>query len=148
MEILELDADAAMEEIRWIRWLLMQFSPESEKKVNSGELDTLILETIQSPQTLVCMASDGSPHGPAALYVATFKPTLLHKVLYIDSVVVSMSYRGNRVLEHYLFPHMKDLARRNFCSVIELTSSNVHVQKLYQQIGFIGGLTTNFRFYV
>lgn len=148
MEILELSADQAMEEIRWIKWLLMQFSPEWRDKVTSGELDALVIESIQSQQNIVCMATDHSPHGPAAMYMATVMPAMLVKVLYVHSVVVAMSYRGIRLLENHLIPHMKELAQKHGCTQINLTSSKINAQKIYRRSGFNDKATTHFRLYV
>lgn len=148
MEILELSADEAKEEIRWIKWLLMQFSPEWREKITSGELDALVIETIQSPQTIVCMATDRGPSGPAGMYVATVMPVMFVKRLYVDAAVVSMNYRGSRLLENHLIPHMKELAQKHGCTQIDLTSSKINAQKIYKRTGFNERATTHFRLYV
>lgn len=135
-----LDSDAKER----IMYLLAQFSEKHSQLIKHGELDVLYEETANSPNTYICVGIDQDSWRDAGMYVATVKPALLSKNLYIDAVVVDESFRGQGVLKFWLVPHMIRLAKRLGCARVELTSSRPAAQKAYALNGFLSQ-TTAFR---
>lgn len=116
MKVSEFYHSVDPENLRWLKYLLKQFSPEIKSKVIAGDLDQLILETIESPQTIVCIASGDTSYGAAALYLATVEPIFFERVLIINLLVIDISFRDSTTIEKDLSSHMEALAAANDCS--------------------------------
>lgn len=124
--------------------LLKEFSSEAEKKIAAGELGELFFETLYSLNNEICvMWADKEAIG---LYVGTIKSTFLHRVLYVDTVLVSQYWRDENLAKTFLVPHMLDLAREKRCSSVELTASGTAGQALYLSAGFDKEATKAFRY--
>jgi len=125
-----------------IKELLRQFSDTEDPDIDSDKMNDLLRDTINSEDIHTFLFYDEGC--PVAMYVGTVKPAMLSRSLYIDAVVVAKSYRGNRITDNILIPHMKEMAREYGCGQIDLTSSKPGAQKVYRRNGFSEG-TVAFR---
>lgn len=137
MEVLELNAKQTLKNFEWIRGFLKQRSFHWRTTIESGELDHLMREAITSPHTIVCIATDSGPAGPAAMFLATVQPTFVRKVLCVDELVVAHAHQDSGLEKKLLLPHMKQLAINKKCTSVEITSSDPAVQRLFREAGFV-----------